>query len=367
VPSGKTSAVNIIEGGRTNAGLYSAAWRKVRACRRHRPLEDERLWHCVYETYLDSLPLVGADLIERHLRILRPIAFKIAWQRSPKSFSIWSKEAEPRQSHVSLAHELAAFGVFGLYIAADRYNPSMGAFSTYANYWVKKFIRLYLDEIIGTIPRTGHMGDDLPRRSVMDLVDAALDRKRLYRGKAASPVLFDYGLTSFFTPGDDRDEFEIVSDEGPTDPTRLDYLQRRVGIKDFPWFDWGTYFTPRLALPGHLGGRASAEPPREDSYEPRELDLITLPEQPVPYDHTGPGMYLRAGTIDVQHYYGSVRVPSVLLHLCTGKRLPKKYPRTDVRIRLRPLPPCRLMRRKRPEALARFRRPPNYGDAFSGD
>ena len=51
-------------------------------------------------------------------------------------------------------HELAAFGVFGLLIAADRYKPDSGwAFSTYANFWIKKFIRLYLDEISGIVPQ----------------------------------------------------------------------------------------------------------------------------------------------------------------------------------------------------------------------
>jgi hypothetical protein len=194
--------------------LYRDAWANVRSSRRNKPLEDELLWHQVYEQYINSLPFAepgaGRDaLVERHLRILGDIAGRIAWKRCPKSCGIWAKEAAPHLSHVGLVHELAAFGVFGLLIAADRYKPDSGwAFSTYANFWIKKFIRLYLDEIIGIVPRTGHMGDDKPRRSVMDLVDAALDRRPQYRGKAAGGTsLFDSGLT--IEVGDD--EIEVGS------------------------------------------------------------------------------------------------------------------------------------------------------------
>jgi hypothetical protein len=276
--------------------LHRAAWAKARAKRKYRPLEDELLWHQVYEQYINSLPPVelGArrdELIERHLHILGPIAGQIAWKRCPKSCGVWSKEAAPHLSHVGLVYELAAFGVFGLLIAADRYKPDSGwAFSTYANYWIKKFIRLYLDEIIGIVPRTGHMGPDpstfcinedgeecwvdFPRRSVMDLVDAALNGARLYRGKASGGMpIFDSGLTiPGPNPGDK--EIEVVGSDGPTDPTRLDYLQRRVTKKLYPWVDIGTHFTPRLELPGHPGGKASEEEPQEDSYELDPLDLI---------------------------------------------------------------------------------------------
>jgi hypothetical protein len=166
-----------------------------------------------------------------------------------------------RQPHVSLIHELAAVGVFGLLIAADRYKPSMKrAFSTYANPWVKKFIRLYLEEIIGNVPRAGDMGDDVPRRSVMDQVDAALSRIRLYRGKAAGgPALFDCSITiPGPNPGDK--EIEIVGPDGETISERLDYLQRHVSMRLYPWNDIGSGFKPRLELPGHPGGRASDAP-----------------------------------------------------------------------------------------------------------
>jgi hypothetical protein len=209
------------------------------------------------------------------------------------------KEAAPHLSHVGLVHELAAFGVFGLLVAADRYDPSRGKFSTYANNWVRKYIRLYLEEIIGVVPRTGDMGDDKPRRSVMDLVDAALNGVRLHRGKAAAgTALFDASLT---IPGPNRGdkEIETVGTDGPTDPTRLDYLQRRVGQTLYPWVDMGTHFTPRLVLRGHPLGRASAEPPREYSFNPGPLDAIRLPKTPVPIEHTGPATVITAPPAEV--------------------------------------------------------------------
>jgi hypothetical protein len=259
--------------------LYVAAWERVRTERDYRSLTDELLWHKVYEEYISSLPPVepGAtrdELIERHLRILGPIAGQIAWKRCPKSFGIWVKECQANLSHVGLVHELAAFGVFGLVIAADRYAPNSGrAFSTYANFWIKKFIRLYLEEIVGIVPRSGHMGDDEPRRSVVDLVDAALEGHRLYRGKAARGMaMFDSGLT---IPGPipaDK-EIEVVGSDGPTDPTRLDYLQRHVGKNLYPWIDMGTYSVPRHQLPGHPGGRASAGPTQDEYYELGELGI----------------------------------------------------------------------------------------------
>ena len=67
---------------------------------------------------------------------------------------------------------------------------------------MRKYIRLYCDEIVSVVPRTGHMGPDpscpgldLPRRSVMDQIEAALAGVRLYRGKAAGGMaVFDAGL-----------------------------------------------------------------------------------------------------------------------------------------------------------------------------
>jgi DNA-directed RNA polymerase sigma subunit (sigma70/sigma32) len=123
--------------------FYDDAWRKVRANHKYRALADELLWHMVYDEYINSLPPAepGAnrdELIERHLRIVGPIAGKIAWRRTPHSFGIWAKECAPHLSHVGLVHELTAMGNLALFVAADRYHPKKGAFSTYANHWIKK-------------------------------------------------------------------------------------------------------------------------------------------------------------------------------------------------------------------------------------
>ena len=103
------------------------------------------------------------------------IAANIVWKRCPKS--------------PQLINEVAHFGVLALFLAADRYDHGgKASFDTYARYWVDKYCRLYLDEIIGSVPRTGHMGIEeeginaegepwvvyKPRRSVMDLFNAAL-------------------------------------------------------------------------------------------------------------------------------------------------------------------------------------------------
>ena len=270
---------------------YVAAWGIVRAKRHYRSLTDEHLWHKVYETYIDLLPPaeLGAsrdELIERHLRILRPIAGQIVWKRFPiksderLNRAVLMVPKTWREGHegacpAALVHELAAFGVFGLFIAADRYKPASGwAFSTYANYWIKKFVRLYLDELVGIVPRTGEVSDG-PRRSVMDLVDAALAHRRVYRGKAAGGMpRFDCGLTiPGLNPGDE--EIEIVGSDGPTDQTRPDYLQRcPVGMWLYPWLDMGAHFTPRLALPGHPGGKAHDGPTQEIAYELDPRDQI---------------------------------------------------------------------------------------------
>jgi hypothetical protein len=141
----------------------------------------------------------------------------------------------------------------GLFIAADRYDRKSGlAFSTYANYWIKKFVRLYLEELIGVVPRTGDMGIeeqgvgpcgrwvvDKPRRSVMDLLNAALEQRRLYRGKAAGGMAMFDGPITIPGPNFGDKEIEVVGTDGQTNPERLDYLQRRVGKKDYPWIDVG--------------------------------------------------------------------------------------------------------------------------------
>jgi hypothetical protein len=41
-------------------------------------------------------------------------------------------------------------------------------------------------------------------------------------------------------------EIEVVGTDGQTNPERLDYLQRRVGKKDFPWADMGTLYSEPL-------------------------------------------------------------------------------------------------------------------------
>jgi hypothetical protein len=234
--------------------LYDDAWLKVRVNRHHKPLQDELLWHKAYEQYIHSLPyaeglmrVFRGAVIERHLRILRPVAWNVALKRCPRSLGIWSKEGigppgKPGASLVHLTYELAAFGVLGLIVAENRFQLSQGwAFSTYADHYVKKFIRLYLDELVGIVPRTGHMGIAArgknaegeewvvykPRRSVMDLVDAALAGTRPHRGKAAGGnSQFDSG-----TPDDDT---------SPVDPhLTLGYLQREVSFRHYPWEDWG--------------------------------------------------------------------------------------------------------------------------------
>jgi hypothetical protein len=204
-------------------------------------------------------------------------------------------------------------------------------FSTYANYWIKKFIRLYLEELIGVMPRTGDMGIeeqgewecgpwvvDKPRRSVIDLLNAALSQQRVYRGKAAGGMAMFDGPITIPGPNKNDKEIETVGTNGQTNPERLDYLQRRVGLKDFPWNDmlyseplrpltlarfkqvmetrrrFGIRRKPRTPsripsfhLPGHAGGKASDEPAgHESTYELD--DSLALPPERVPYDHTGP-------------------------------------------------------------------------------
>jgi hypothetical protein len=270
--------------------FYGDAWRRVRANRKCRPLGDELLWHKVYKEYINSLPPVGPgatrdELIERHLRIVGPIAGQIAWLQTPHSFGIWAKESH--QSHVGLVHELTAIGNLALFIAADRYNPKSGkAFSTYANFWIKKFVRLYLEEIISIVPRTGHK--DGGRVSVLDRINAALDGRRLYRGTAAGGMaMFDQSIT---IPGPDPSdkEIETVGTDGPTLNPGFDYLQRRVSFNRYPWWHVGSGFNPELELPGHQGGKASAEPSREYNYKFDAADEIKLRAPPIGY--AGPSM-----------------------------------------------------------------------------
>jgi hypothetical protein len=263
--------------------VYDAAWRWVRGKRKHRALTDELLWHKVYERYIRTLPKVGPDagkleLIEAHLRIVPDIAGRIAWRRCPYSFGIWANEAKPTLSHVGLVYELTAMGNLGLLIAADRFDRESGwAFSTYANYWIKKLIRLYLEELVSIVPRND------PERRAMDVFNAAIERRRQYRGKAAGGMAaFDSGITiPGPKPGDK--EIEVVGTEGITNPERLDYLQRRVGKWLFPWEDTGAHFKPRLALKGHSnsGGRAYDTPAEAEVYELEEVGEYADPGVPV--------------------------------------------------------------------------------------
>jgi hypothetical protein len=183
-------------------------------------------------------------------------------------------------SHVGLVYELTAMGNLALFVAADRYDRKKGAFSTYANHWIKKLVRLYLEELVSIVPRNG--------RRAMDIFDAAIERRRLYRGKAAGGMaMFDQSITiPGPNPGDK--EIETVGTDGATLNPGFDYLQRRVSFNLYPWIDMGTRSTPRLALPGHPGGRPSADPPRDYSYKFDAADEIELRAPPI--GHTGPSM-----------------------------------------------------------------------------
>jgi hypothetical protein len=270
-------------------GLYEQAWLKSREKRpRHKAFSDEFLWHDVYDFYAEEILRVSTKSIERELirrwqdrgdreastalleffyYIVRPIAGQHAAKRFPPA--LWpSQKTIPKAAkhaddgHRDRIHELASVGIFGLFVAADRFNLKSGyRFSTYANYWIQKYVQLYAEELVSVVPRTGHMGiaeegyvidvsddghwqikdvpegtDDArhwvvykPRRSVMDLIEAALVGERLYRGKAAGGMaVFDAG---FFLEGIETEDgsklpdFEYLSTEGPT----REYLQRRVG------------------------------------------------------------------------------------------------------------------------------------------
>jgi hypothetical protein len=247
--------------------LYRQAWLMARAIRRrHKPLSDEFLWHDVYNLYADNLPrLTKADealivrawqedgserhramLLEAFYYIVRPIAGQIATKRFPPPLKMTQVAYDGQRDRI---HELASVGIFGLFVAADRFNPALGyRFSTYADKWVRKYIQLYCEEIVSVVPRTGHMGPDpscpgldLPRRSVMDLIEAALQGRRQYRGKAAGGMaVFDAGslIDGIETDGDGKlPNFEYLSTEGPT----REYLQRRVTQKLYPWEDLGAY------------------------------------------------------------------------------------------------------------------------------
>jgi Sigma-70 region 2 len=273
--------------------IYRQAWLKARAIRRrHKPLSDEFLWHDVYNFYAENLPrltpeaeldivrawqvtgdeLARARLLEAFYYIVRPIAGQIATKRFPPPLKMTRVAFDGQRVRI---HELASVGIFGLFVAANRFDLGSGhRFSTYANTWVRKYIQLYCEETVSTVPRTGHMGPDpscpgldLPRRSVMDIVEAALDGRRLYRGKAAGGMaVFDAGLLidGTETEGGKFPDFEYLSTEGPT----REYLQRRVGVGGarFVW--------PKVVS-------RDVMTPWIDESKARPTDLIELPPTPV--------------------------------------------------------------------------------------
>jgi hypothetical protein len=130
---------------------------------------------------------------------------------------------------------------------------------------VKKFVRLYAEELVSVVPRTGNRHDG-SRRSVTDLLEAALASDRQYRGCAAESAVFDAGLLI----------------DGIDGPTRK-YLQRQVTLKLYPWEDTGSGFRPRLIIPGGV----SLEPPRDD-IQSSELDEIALSGKPLSAGWAGP-------------------------------------------------------------------------------
>jgi Sigma-70 region 2 len=211
-------------------GLYREAWLEARATRRdHKPLSDEFLWHDLYNLYAEKMPRLSAEaelelvrlwqdhgdvvarakLIEALYGIVRKIAGKIATKRFPPPLVTTKVAFDGQRDRI---HELASVGIFGLFVAADRFKPESGCrFSTYANPWVRKYIQLYCEEIVSVVPRTAHRGIEdqdvgpdgdewivyKPRLIVMDIVEAALEGRRLYRGKAAGGMaLFDAGFFS---------------------------------------------------------------------------------------------------------------------------------------------------------------------------
>jgi hypothetical protein len=136
----------------------------------------------------------------------------------------------------------------------------------------------------------------------MDLLDAALEQRPVYRGKAAGGMALFDGPITIPGPNPGDKEIEVVGTDGQTNPERLDYLQRRVGNKDFPWNDMGSLYSellrlnvtparfeqvmqarrhfgirqeprmPSLHIPGHPGGRASDEPASYELERPEFID-----------------------------------------------------------------------------------------------
>ena len=240
---------------RLKARLYDAAWRAVRKCRQgHRPLSDPFLWHDFYRIYTEVLPL-GGPLVESHLRIVGPIAGQIARRRFPMPFANAGKDAWDGQADI--IHELIGLGNLGLLAAVEHCKLERGAFSTIANFWIRKFIREgdYPHDIFGI---EGLVSPTyLPKRHV---------------------ATFTVGLTgtkSVNQSDDDGGDYEIDLLDSEGRASRK-YLQRHIGEGGarFLWRDEGTYASPRLKLPGSLNGGASPEVVSEPerAHERRQRD-----------------------------------------------------------------------------------------------
>ena len=94
-----------------------------------------------------------AHLLEAFYYIVRPIAGKIATKRFPPAL-FPSQKVRGKRNIAKDAYDGAAVGIFGLLVAANRFNPALGfRFSTHANDWVDKYIRLYCEELVSVVPR----------------------------------------------------------------------------------------------------------------------------------------------------------------------------------------------------------------------
>jgi RNA polymerase sigma-32 factor len=128
-------------------------------------LEDIFRWHRLYSLYIKALPKLDDQrscsrdlLIECHLRNVPKTAGKIAREFG---FMPWPGQGfDAWDGYEDLIHELTAAGNEGLIIAADRFDSRVGKFSTYASYWIEKFVRLDASFLVSVVKRGG---DELPR------------------------------------------------------------------------------------------------------------------------------------------------------------------------------------------------------------
>jgi DNA-directed RNA polymerase specialized sigma subunit len=76
-----------------------------------------------------------AILLEAFYYIVRPIAGKIATKRFPPPLAMTQVAYDGQRDRI---HELASVGIFGLFVAADRFDRESGyRFSTCADKWVR--------------------------------------------------------------------------------------------------------------------------------------------------------------------------------------------------------------------------------------